>query len=47
MKKKKIKNCLDKLNIYTTNAPFLYLLKTSEGLWFIEVFKGFRNEQLG
>ena len=28
------------------SVPFLYPLKTSENLWFFEVFKGYRNGTL-
>ena len=33
-------------NPFSTNAPFLYLLKTSENLRFFDVFRGFRSGAL-
>ena len=36
----------DQLNPVHANVPFLYLLKTSENLWFFGVFRGYRNGTL-
>ena len=36
----------DQLNPVPANVPFLYLLKTSENLWFFGVFRGYRNGTL-
>ena len=33
----------NKLNPFSTNVPFLYSLKTSDILWFSDVFKGYRS----
>ena len=35
------------LNPYSLNVTFLYPLKTSENLWFSDVFRGCRNVTLG
>ena len=34
------------LNLFQANAPFLYPLKTSENLWFSDVFRRYRKETL-
>ena len=34
------------LNPFKANALFLYPLKKSENLWFLDVFKRYRNEAL-
>ena len=31
-----------RINPFHTNVPFLYPLKTSENLWFFDVFRGYR-----
>ena len=31
------------LTLFWRNIPFLYSLKTSENLWFFNVFRGYRN----
>ena len=34
-------------NPFERNIPFLYLLKTSENLWFFDIFRGYKNGTLG
>ena len=34
------------VNPFHANFPFLYPLKTSENLWFSDVFRGYTNETL-
>ena len=34
------------INPFYANVPFLYPLKTSENLWFSDVFRGYRNGTL-
>ena len=36
-----------KIKLFQPNVPFLNPLKTSENLWFSDIFRGYRNETLG
>ena len=36
-----------RVNSSLPNVPFLHPLKTSENLWFSDVFRGYRNRALG
>ena len=35
------------LTHFSSNVLFLFPLKTSENVWFSDVFRGYRNETLG